>query len=247
MSRRKGRPKYRTDRKLRDLVSGWIPSDEKGIRWVDLEKRARAEGVSLRTVQKYLARLQVGRSVERRVDPNARPPAVYYRKILDNHFQGVTPVTAASTPTVQEWMKEWCPDTLESFSDFTTALTQSVRKLHKIRSPEKVEDEQGRLFLWYGNMFLAVLSNLLTDYSDIGPPEEAEAFFAEALDALVAPLLSGIARIADPRFGRCKYAMEEARMAILETLPAQLRRYDEARATLRKSVESLKRRGQKAQ
>jgi len=241
MTRRAGRPRYRDENQVRERILSLIPEDDKGIRWIDLERKARSLGISLSTVRKYFTRLETGRIIERRVDQDARPPAVYYRRTHDRYFKDIVKSTATTTPAFQEYLKDLGEIHLESFATFNEALASSLKKLHKMRSAHDVEDEQGRLFLFYGNMFLCILSNLLTDYSDTASPEEADSFFREALNALLLPLLSAMAKIADPKFGRCKYTMEDARQAIAESLSAQLKHYKRYRAAFRERVESIQR------
>jgi hypothetical protein len=209
-----------------------LPRDGRRVRWIKIEKKARRSGTSLGTVRKYLTKLERGRLVQRIIASQETPPGVYYQRTLDRYFQSVHTLIASLSPTSQKDLREWGAHHIESFEGFTEALTESLKQLHKIKDDSKIEDEQGRLFLLYGNFFLLFLSCVLVDYSDTGPSGEEKVYFQEILDVLIGPMLHGIAMIADPLFGRCKYSMEDARQVISENLPSQLKSYDALRQGL---------------
>jgi hypothetical protein len=232
MKRKRGRPPYRTKDQLREFVLGFIPEDGERIRWIDLEEKAKSVGVSLSTMRKYLAKLETARAIERQVDPDARPPAVYYRRAYDKYFQGIEQAITAATPEFRHYLGEEAPAMKQSFRGFTESLAGNTKRLHGIKDYEELTQRQGELFLYYANTFLAILSHIFEDYSCTNPPEKARAFLDEAIEVLVKPMLRGMAQIFDPELPRDKYAIQNMRGALFDGLIQELKRYPEIQRAL---------------
>jgi hypothetical protein len=232
LSRRRGRPTYKTESQLRELVLSFIPEDGTRIRRIDVEAKANNTGLSLSTVSKYLAKLETGRTVQREVDVDARPPGVYYRRMDSKYFQGIDKSIPGATAGSPEYFEDLCPIVRASFSGFNESLSANLEKLHEMHDEEELTEKQSRLFLYYGNTFLAILSHLLEDYSCTVPPERAKSFLDEATEVLVKPMLHGVAKIFDPRLPRSKYALENMREALLEGLGYELKRFPEIRRAM---------------
>lgn len=225
MPRTRGRPTYKTESQLTELVLSFIPEDGAQIRRIDVEAKAKKTGLSLSTVSKYLTKLETGPMVERQVDVNARPPAVYYQRKDGKYFQGIDKSTSCAAPDPREYFENFCPIVRASFNGFNESLSANLKKLHKMHDEEELTEQQSKLFLYYGNTFLAILSHLLEDYSCTVPPERAKSFLDEATEVLVKPMLHGVAKIFDPRLPRSKYALENMREALLEGLGHELERF----------------------
>lgn len=232
MTRKRGRPPYKTGNQSIELVLSFIPEDGSRIRWIDLERKARQAGVSLSTMRKYLDRLENGPAIAREVDMTARPPAVYYRRIYDKYFQGIRHTLEAATPEFRKYLGEGAPAMRESFSGFTEGLAANLKRLHRIKDYGELTQHQGELLLYYGNTFLAVLTHVFEDYSCTNPPEKAKAFLDEAVEILIKPMLRGMAKILDPKLPRDKYAMQNIREALAEGLLHELRRYPKIQQAL---------------
>jgi len=232
LPRQRGRPAYKTEGQLRELVLGFIPRDGSRVRWIDLEAKARQAGVSLTTMRKYLDRLESGPAIAREVDMISRPPAVYYRRMYDKYFEGIDQAITAATPEFREYLGEQAPAMKESFRGFTEGLAGNTKKLHGIKDYEELTQRQGELFLYYANTFLAILSHIFEDYSCTNPPEKARAFLDEAIEVLVKPMLRGMTRIFDPELPRDKYAIQNMRGALFDGLIQELKRYPEIQRAL---------------
>jgi hypothetical protein len=75
-----GRPKLGEEAEVRRRVLDLLPPDGSWIRWFNIEAEARRRRISLGTVRRHLEMAIKEGLVERRVDVEARPPAVYYRR-----------------------------------------------------------------------------------------------------------------------------------------------------------------------
>jgi DNA-binding transcriptional ArsR family regulator len=73
----------------RNRVLSMLPNDGSRVRWSELEKRARSERMSLRTLSRHLDELTKAKLVARDVDSEARPPRVYFQLRTSGVFRGI--------------------------------------------------------------------------------------------------------------------------------------------------------------
>jgi hypothetical protein len=225
----------------------WIPPDKDGIRWRDIEEKARRQGTSLSTVRKYLKLHEIAQNIERRVNPDMRPPSVYYVRTADRYFAGLGSSITKASPFFRQFVEEYGGRYVNSLTSLLDALDKDVTDLRKIKDSVEQGYQQGRLFLYYGNILQVLLSNLFVDYSAFESVPEANRFLGESADTFIKPLLLKMAALADPRFGRCKYAMEDARGATLKGLLFEVKHYDRMHAKFKEFLESVKTRSKNAE
>ena len=237
MKRKRGRPDYETEKKIRFDILDFIPEGDQGIRWIDIEKKARSNGTSLSTVRKYLELLETGRIIERRVNPDTSPPAVYYIRKDGRYFESAAETITNASPKFWESMRIWNEVFPGNLSLLDNSVGRALKKLDGIRNPTDQKKEQGKLFLYYGTLLLDLLARLFADYSSFASVKESRRFFDVALDTLVRPFLQGMARIANPMLGNCEYVMKHASEVLTEALLTELFEYDETFGDARNIVE----------
>jgi DNA-binding transcriptional ArsR family regulator len=86
---RKGMSPTKAEEEAEKKVLSMLPQDESRIRWSELEKKARSQGMSLRTLSKHLDELTNAKLVARDVDSEARPPRVYFQLRTSGIFRGM--------------------------------------------------------------------------------------------------------------------------------------------------------------
>lgn len=86
--RKKGQNPGEAEEEARRKVLDMLPSNQTSIVWTDLEKQARSQGMSIRTLRKRLDELEQAKVVIRDVDSAARPPRVYYQLKTSEIFRG---------------------------------------------------------------------------------------------------------------------------------------------------------------
>lgn len=86
---RKGKDPGEAQEEARRKVLSMLPQNETRIGWSELEKKARSQRMSLRTLRKHLDELERAKVIGRDVDTAARPPRVYYQLMTSKVFHGI--------------------------------------------------------------------------------------------------------------------------------------------------------------
>jgi hypothetical protein len=91
-----------------------LPQNETRIGWSELERKARSQRMSLRTLRKHLDELDRANEVCREVDTLTRPPRVYYRlqtsKIFHGIFDRASPLMLDTKRLVRQISEVEAPD-----------------------------------------------------------------------------------------------------------------------------------------
>lgn len=167
---RKGKNPGKAEIEARNQVFEMLPADGARIGWSQLEKKARSQGMSLRTLRKNLDKCEQAGVVARIVDVEARPPRVYYRLLTPEIFSEVYDRLPPEMRDVGPWMK----------------------RITKIKDP-KLREQTVEAFLELQAAFL-LMELVCVWHKGIASPgiEQAQGFYKIMVESYVAPVINNM-------------------------------------------------------
>jgi len=158
----RGRPKFEDEKRNVEKVLGCFPLDGSEITYKELKQKAKECGVSPRSLDRHLDRLEERGVIERRVDTTRWPPKVSYSITMPAEFEPILRRLPLEFFDVRKWANRLAgmkddrarKITLGLLLEFWLRLLEAEvacawGSMLKVREPERVKAALDRLCTYY--------------------------------------------------------------------------------------------------